>query len=1294
MTARIFPVVLSLALCITVPGTVAQTTVRIKARITPLGPGKILQLAPRPGLKLSLPAPAYIPSLAPPKAPAPATPQAATPVFFEAEKVFDRLAAAPAIQGIVRPQGRDQEQNLDKAYDNAGRPTDAEPVVAGQTESAAPRTAGLEKSGPELWALLQNRIAQDLPFALKSRKPEQWASQTAAWLRNYPAARLETAMAEALAKVHQLGTDAVGLIEARLSNSLIDDLPGVKVYSLTQTRYGTYAFTDKGLFCRQGDGWDLLLKDASFITGYHEFDGNLYVYAKKGTIYEIHGAKTTPIVKREFLGSFGEPTIFNGKVHLPTSAGIFRKDGHNQWEQLLDIKAAWSTAQLGETLFAGTNDTVLRKSETQTQWEPVLRDLTATNMVDFLGKLYIFGFNHANDRYELYEVDENGATRPADLPIDEDIHGLVQAGKSLYLLIGKNLYMRERDGWTLLVEETPQVADYIEGSDIYIRATAQGKHGIFRCSGGECVWIHDDAGGVSGVIKYADKSYFGTSNGLYEARGKAWKSLYQGPVSGVVETGNNIYIGTESGIKRFSPAKALPKGWKLRILDDIAARVEQAVEAPSAAASSAGEPFSSAEDGSIVDDGGRTIFSGLAQAARSAARMLGARLPAEPEESEKQDINSLPLDAQIDALMDKYGVPEGDRAMRKRLTMQVVTRVRTDIHLFAHADDVRVDFGQWWTTDQNDPSLKTIFIPLEDIFVRAVDDTGAMEAVGAAMHEVAHYFITRPDLAHPLAPKYLLTSSPEANNLLYQHLEDIRVNTWLLLAQPGLAPYFDAIYEQMWPENIEDARRTRQARESLLARSILRIKPRGEAERDWMPPHQQFANAIIYHWRHPEAEPDFLTDPMAKDYFHKTLDAIEEVRRTHPSSVGGRLLEAMTSKAAHEALEIMDREIFPYYAQLIKKSKDDLDEMKKAGSQVKKNPGHCPNQPSQGGNSKDTASGQGSPQGDEIDQMDKDLAEAMRSQGDKKRGTVPQGKKPASKTKGKPGAKEGEGNKKNAWRERRDKIIQNEKKIRQGMTSYEKYKLRAEELGLIGKVDGIVKRLLLPTKHARLSRQFYYEGDEPDMNKYYDDMAQGHYDTPIMRRWSRKIRRSAKISLVLDISGSMGSLTEAMNSPLDSALLGIVSWIEVCQRNGLDFEVILFDEKQTIAHPFGKTVKRDSKQDIVRQIIAAKGGSTAIGAAFKLALDRIIKQPATHRFVIFATDEGQNTGESPEAWKTLAAKNKIVTMAMVMGTQPADYEKHFDYAVRVPQAKDFPALLLGVLQKAIRAVMGPLGFLR
>ncbi|MDD5656502.1 MAG: VWA domain-containing protein [Elusimicrobia bacterium] len=812
------------------------------------------------------------------------------------------------------------------------------------------------------------------------------------------------------------------------------------------------------------------------------------------------------------------------------------------------------------------------------------------------------------------------------------------------------------------------------------------------------------------------------------------------------------------------------------------------VAAPDAAAPEPGDGAARGGWSRILDVVQRS-FSSTMERGRLGwlARCLGAAAQAFADDNgdkeNKKDISRLPIERQIDILMDRYKVPPADRARRKQLTLDAISRVRADIALFA-GPSVRVQTGTWWLTVQNlkDPENKEIRIPVEDIFVRAVDAWGEEEAVGAAIHEVAHYSITRlpPDSA--LAGKYALGNSPKANNALFQAIEDTRVNTWALKEKPGFQHYLDAVYAAEWPEDLDDKKALARARIRLLQRSTIEVEHSDGSKEKWVPPHLQYVDSIIYYWRHGKA-PKFLEDQEALKAWEATLPALEAARNLHPEKAGDVLLEAVKAPVGEKLLELIDREIYPYYEKLVEKTKQEMRDKQQKGDKMQKGSGQSSagedgeegdedgqDQDGQGGQGGRGKSGKSSKGGgssgsssdlDELlDEINEDVAKALKnnggkgsqqksgSQGASSSGSDSDGQRDQGASAGgdkqageqgdeqgeNSGQKDGKGNKDkdkgdkdgkdgkkdkdqdadkkdgkgdeagdgdgsdgrddDSFLKRRERAIQRAQERLAGWTTYERYRMRAHELQLINKVDGIIKKILLPTKHARLSRQFYEDGDEINIPKYYDDLAQGRYDTPVMQRWNRKIRRSAKISLVLDISGSMGRPSESMDNPIDHALVGIVAWIEVCQKNNLDFEMIVFDNGVHTIHTFGKPLNKFGKEGLLQDVIKLSGGSTAIGAAFKAALDSIVKQQATHRFIVFATDEGQNTGESPEKYVPEAKKKKVVTMALVIGGAAEGYKKIFDYAVRVEHARDFASTLLEVLKAAVKAILGSLALLR
>lgn len=755
------------------------------------------------------------------------------------------------------------------------------------------------------------------------------------------------------------------------------------------------------------------------------------------------------------------------------------------------------------------------------------------------------------------------------------------------------------------------------------------------------------------------------------------------------------------------PAPAIPKTQTAPLLPPAASGLADAPDASAAQAPSAlekaravigeleeREGIAALARPETQEQGLKRVFDRSSPAANAMSAPSGSdggEKPGKPDE----DVSRLPVERQIEIYLDEFQVPEEDRPLRRKLTMQAWERILLDIPLFLDNPRVRVRPGPWWITAQDllRPEAKEIFVPVRDIFIRAVDPAGVEEAVGFARHESkGHYELTRPDLDFPLTAKYALPTSPSANNLLYNWIEDTRVNTYDLIQNPGSKPYYDAAYGALWPENPDEVDKLEQRRKSMLSRSSVKVD-----EESWMPPHLQYVNTTIYYWRHRKAPP-FLTDHLALEAFEKTKDSLDRIRNIHPQAYGGVVLEAMKTRAWREAVEAIDREIWPHYEPLVERSRQQLKDMLKRGAKVKSQNPSCSRPGDQEAPDKKDGPGRTRPNmdlereaGDILEHLDKDSDEGVHGHAseDGRHRHASGGEDPPAPQPSEDGDDE-------SFAKRREKAVRGDAAMRSGFTLWQRYKLEAERLGFIKKFDGVIKKMLLPTRHARFGKSHYHEGDEPDMDKYFDDAAQGRYDTPIMRRMNKRIRRSAKLELVLDVSGSMGELSEAMDSPLDYALLAVVAWVEVCQNNALDFEVMLFTDTQEIIHAFGEKIDKAAKDRMIAAIAHAKRGWTAMGAAFKRALDRILGQHATNRFIFFATDELHNTGEDPRTWAELARKNKVVTISLNMAKDASKYDHpdYFDYTIRVSEPKDMPTLLLDALQRAVRAMLRSSGFSR
>lgn len=1113
----------------------------------------------------------------------------------------------------------------------------------GTVSRPAALAASLDDAAPQadpVWGRLAAWVEDMLPDLAGRIDLDATQVAAARILRAEPTLRVDTALARALAETHGLQDHVATGLTIMLENDfgLVDEAfkheTGV-VNDVREYQGKVYVGGGNGLFVKTGDGLELLTrKSMGAILRIVEIPAGLAVVTPRGA-YVKRGRSWRPIWEGE------------------AGSGVTAK----------------SVFQIGKEFFVGTTDGVRRGAF--------------------------------------------GETAAPEGP--KNAHHFIRTRGGFFVGAEGGVFQLGRRAWRTEAQST-EVKDIVV-IDGMMHAIREDGIKMQQGPGRWAFWPFDGVG-LNRFAEIDGKVYAVGDVGVFSWDGTRWafdsrltQNLGLKSLSGAKvmrSAGGHVYFGTKNGLLRWHVP---PEGWRERVLDGLAPRIA-ALGRSAEAAREVPEP---GRGEGLKDSRGRTLFNGLGNSKHDLPgagtswwrRLLGVLASAAfdlPREEKKDapkepELWTLGLDEQIDKLLVKYKVPEHQHRARRGFVKRAVQRIRADIPMILDQPDAEVGYGPWWLTVQSleDTTQRKILIPVEDIFVRAADPEGVEEAVGAAIHEIAHFSITRFDPKSPLTEKYLLKNSPPENVVLYQVTEDTRINSWILLKKSGVRPYFDKIYEAMWPKDPEKARELQKYRESVLAGTELEVTNQDGSKEGFMPPHLQYTNQIIYWWRH-RAKAPFLTDELALEVFEKTKDTLDKLAATHPQEMGGILLEEKKRRASIDMLELMDREIYPEYAKLVERTKDQIEQMQQDGKQV------GPPQEGQGqgdqskvdGDPQQGQPGSGQPTPEQIsDAVNREAARRMHdhsqngSPGDPAQGGQPGqgGKTGAGSAPEAPGTvTDGEGDK---WLKQRQKAIAQRDKQNASFTSYEKYKLKAADIGLIGKVDGVLKRVLMPTTHRRLSRSHFHEGDEPDMEKWFDDTAQGRKDTPIMRNWSRKVKKSAKVSLVLDVSGSMGSLSDAMSSPLDYAVIGMVAWMEVAQRNNIDFEVILFAGDNEVVHEFGKPVNKAEKERIIRKIAEASGGSTAIGAAFKKALDRIAPQRSTHKFIIVATDEDHNSGKPPSEYREEAKKAGVVSIAMNLGRSDNEQlKKEFDHAIRVKEPREFPQKLLGVLRDAMKAALG------
>jgi VWFA-related protein len=128
----------------------------------------------------------------------------------------------------------------------------------------------------------------------------------------------------------------------------------------------------------------------------------------------------------------------------------------------------------------------------------------------------------------------------------------------------------------------------------------------------------------------------------------------------------------------------------------------------------------------------------------------------------------------------------------------------------------------------------------------------------------------------------------------------------------------------------------------------------------------------------------------------------------------------------------------------------------------------------------------------------------------------------------------------------------------------------------------------------------------------------------------------ASISLVLDNSGSMGKVVEALGVAA-SRLVDSLRPMDECQ-------LLTFDKGGTIAQDF--TNNKSLLKNVLSNLVA--GGSTPLYATMQLAFQELAQRPG-RRFCVVLTDGDDNGGGDPDALLQFAIDNNIIVYTIGFG---------------------------------------------
>ncbi len=477
--------------------------------------------------------------------------------------------------------------------------------------------------------------------------------------------------------------------------------------------------------------------------------------------------------------------------------------------------------------------------------------------------------------------------------------------------------------------------------------------------------------------------------------------------------------------------------------------------------------------------------------------------------------------------------------------------------------------------------------PLRDLLYKGIDTT-----LGYALHEGGHRDITR------VVDKFW--RAKETLRVLYNVVEDPRVNTYEESKWPGSAFFISKTYEIEWPK-------------------IDPSKPIVHYDDYTTQPHLQFLNSIIYCYRHGSIDPR-IKNPVVVDVFNKTIKHIKEAYAKHPPKF--KPSEDQKREAQRQMSEILKSKVLPEYERLIRESAKVIEVGFLNGKvDLSFRPGA--GRAEIGALSHDELTQKAR---DYIDTESKKLADKFEAK--IKRRDIEQLKKEIAREK-----KSRELNK--TVTERADNKIRSLKDLAENKIMNDR--LREAQMTdwdrCISPISSLVTILigLLENELTRDERPkyegFYRTGKKINLRKYLQFQAAGH-DPAYEDFWMRKTlprKPSINFSLALDESGSMTEGDRDVNS-----LKSLALFIETLNHFNLDYNIIGFADAPSVHKEFDEDITPADKDAFIVKVSNFMGsGATDDATAVELAIDTIIKESnATHKVVIVLSDGEGNTGKS------------------------------------------------------------------
>ncbi|MDD5657044.1 MAG: hypothetical protein PHF00_07305 [Elusimicrobia bacterium] len=480
--------------------------------------------------------------------------------------------------------------------------------------------AGFASARPrkDSWQELEKWVGLELGLELPEGKTEAWARRVRDAMRKNPAASFDETLTEAFAKTYE-GLDADKLREARLllAHGYVSSIPGVQATKFKEFGGFLYAFTKNGLYLREGKSWRLINEEVADAYGVYEHQGSLLVGDGKA-VSKLEGDKLEPVLPG--IRHFWLVESPDGKTsYLSTwGNGVYRGGLKQGWQPLPGVKQLTSMTSLGGQVLAVTDAGLFRvDGESWTSLTPgfghIYKPVAAGDRVFFSVDKSLDKGSYKMHWVEGYEMRAGEAPRRI-FKEENDPHFWEHAG-SIYADAGDQwLWEYSAGRWKRLFQRANVLPfQTTNGDDLYVSLPS----GLHVKDGSRWLRQEGDVSGYLGaMVEFGGRRYLAAGDGLYGQLRDEWTPLVPGvSISALHVDESGVCFGTEEGTFRYvSPPAALAENWREALLKEVGASILRAQEEEGDAPSSA---YAVSDDGDLKDEGGRTLFAGL-------ARWLGA----------------------------------------------------------------------------------------------------------------------------------------------------------------------------------------------------------------------------------------------------------------------------------------------------------------------------------------------------------------------------------------------------------------------------------------------------------------------------------------------------------------------------------------------------------------------------------------------------------------------------------------------------------------------------------------------